>query len=69
MSDPTEVTFTQGYVCAVATMVQLFDRPSMAEELLKEVQPIDWRKIDQFDRNAIKKAGITLKRFSDKRKP
>ena len=55
-------TFTQGYVCAVAELVRLFDQPTMAEELLKAVGKVDWNTIDDFDYRPLHKAGLASRK-------
>lgn len=53
-----EQTFIQGYVCAVAEIIRTHDQPTIARDVLKGVGKVDWRTIDEFDRETLRKAGI-----------
>jgi hypothetical protein len=47
--------FTDGYICAVATLVRQHDETGMAADLLRELGRVDLRKVDAFDRPMIRK--------------
>jgi hypothetical protein len=53
-----DVAFMQGYVCAVAQLVDLYDQPTMAEELLRALGEVDWSVIDEADLEPLRKAGL-----------
>lgn len=57
-----EKSFTQGYICAVANLIRLHDQPGMAEGLLSEIAPVDWRSIDAYDRKILRDAGLVAKK-------
>lgn len=51
-------TFVQGYVCAVAEIIRTHGEPTIARDVLKGVGKVDWRTIDEFDRETLRRAGI-----------
>jgi hypothetical protein len=51
------MTFDQGYICAVATLLRQHGAESMAEELLRCVSP-DWSTIDDYDKEALAEHGL-----------
>lgn len=57
-----EDKFIQGYVCAVSTLLSLHDHPTIAEDVLNEIN-VDWTKIDIYDKKIISKAGLI--KFND----
>jgi hypothetical protein len=61
MTTPEEgaAEFTRGYVCAVANLIRLHDQPEMARDLLREILPVDWRTIAEYDRAVLRKEGLT----------
>jgi len=52
-----EDLFNQGYICAVATLLSLHDEPTIAKDVLNEIN-VDWTKIDEYDKNIISKFGL-----------
>jgi hypothetical protein len=50
--------FVQGYVTAAVNLVLLHDQPGMAAEVLLQLGKIDWRTIDAYDRDVLRKAGV-----------
>ncbi len=59
------LTFEQGYVCAVATLLRMHGSEVEAKELLACMGSIDWKSIDEYDREIIKKHGL-IKRKTKK---
>ena len=57
MKKHKELTFDQGYVCAVATLLRNHADTTAAKELLACVNP-DWSEIDEYDREIITKFGL-----------
>ena len=53
----TRRAFTQGYVCAVATLVKAHGAGTEAKDLLNCIK-VDWRTIEKYDRDILKKAGL-----------
>ena len=56
--DPDDDAFVRGYVTAAANLVLLHDQPGMAADVLLQAGRIDWRKIESFDRDTLRKAGV-----------
>lgn len=56
--------FVNGFVVAVSTLLAQHDEPTMAADALNTIAPINWRHIDEYDRNIIKAAGLRLKDFA-----
>lgn len=54
----------QGMVLAAAILASSHGEVTYAEEILAAASPINWREIDVYDRTALKKAGIKLKKFA-----
>ena len=52
------LTFEQGYVCAVATMLSQHGDSVCAKDMLGCMGNIDWSKIDEYDREIIKEYGL-----------
>lgn len=46
--------FMQGYVCACATLQRAHGADTYTEELLNCFGRVDWKQIDEFDREALK---------------
>jgi hypothetical protein len=55
MSKPT---FEQGYVCAVAQIVQLHGETTIAKDVLAAAGKIDWSQVDGYDSEILQKAGL-----------
>ena len=58
--------FTQGFICAVASLVQMHDIGSMGEETLRLVGKINWSEISSTDIDWLKTGDIDLKKFGYK---
>jgi len=56
--------FTKGYVCAVATLAKAYGDLTYADELLRALGKINWRLIDEYDREVLRGAGIVLNKYS-----
>ena len=56
--------FVQGYVAAAANLINLHGETTMARDLLDQIGRVDWRSIDEYDRNVIKAAKLKLSRWS-----
>jgi hypothetical protein len=51
------LTFEQGYVCAVATLLRQHGEETMAKDLLGCIAP-DWASIDAYDKEILSKHGL-----------
>jgi hypothetical protein len=58
MERERDTAFVRGYVCAVANLIMLHDQPTMAKDVLRPMTPINWKLIDEYDRNVLAKAGL-----------
>ena len=54
--------FERGYVCAVAEIIRTHGEDVVAKDVLRAVLPINWTKIDEYDRNALKDVRADLER-------
>lgn len=63
----SEKAFQRGYVCAVATLVKSHGADVEADELLRALGSINWRWIDQYDKDNLKEGGIILSRYGAKK--
>ena len=61
-------SFVQGYVCAVATLVRVYDAQAEADYLLSALAPIKWRTTAEVDRKWLRDGGLVLKKYT-KRHP
>lgn len=52
------LTFEQGYVCAVATMLRQHGETVYARDLLQCIEPVNWKKIPPCDREIIEQCGL-----------
>lgn len=50
--------FTRGFVCAVANLVKMHDEPTIAKDLLRCIGNVDWKTIDRYDRDILRRAGL-----------
>lgn len=62
-----DVAFVQGYVCAVANLIMLHDEPTIAKDVLNPVTPVNWKIIDEYDRDVLAKVGLAPKRRKSKK--
>lgn len=53
-----KLTFEQGYVCAVATLIRQHGEPAIAKDLLGCISIKDWSEIDQYDQEPLKKHSL-----------
>lgn len=56
--DDSELTFEQGYVCAVATLIRQHGAATMARDLMGCMPNVDWSKIDPTDREVMDQHGF-----------
>lgn len=56
--DSRDTAFLQGYVSAVANLINLRDEPTIAAEVLAQFGSIDWSKIVEEDKEALVKGGV-----------
>ena len=56
--------FTKGMICAAAIIASSHGEIMMAEEILQACGKINWRAIDNYDREKLRQAGVALKKFS-----
>jgi hypothetical protein len=54
--------FERGYVCAVAEIIRTHGEDVVAKDVLRGVLPINWKKIDKYDRDALKEVRADLER-------
>ena len=59
--DRLGLAFTQGYICAVASLVKMHGEDTMAKDLLGGIGKVDWKNIDEYDRNILREAGLLRK--------
>lgn len=50
--------FEQGYICAVANLLNLFDEPTIAQNVLNELGEPDWSKISEEDKHTLRENGM-----------
>lgn len=56
--------FTKGMICAASIVAASHGDTVIAKEILQACGKINWRTIDQYDKDKLKEAGIVLKRFA-----
>ena len=54
--------FERGYVCAAAEIMRTHGEDVVAKDVLRAVLPINWAKIDEYDRNALKDVRADVER-------
>lgn len=52
------LTFEQGYVCAVATLLRQHGETTIAKDVMGCMPNVDWSKIDPFDKEAFAEYGL-----------
>ena len=52
------LTFEQGYICAVATLLRQHGETVYAKDLLACMCNVDWSKIDKYDIEALDQFGL-----------
>lgn len=54
----TTTEFCKGYICAVSTLLRQHGKDTYAKDLLGCIGLVDWRKIPEYDREPLRKAGL-----------
>lgn len=54
--------FTQGYVCAVANIISTHGEDVIARDVLRGAGHVNWKIIDDYDRDILAKAGLAPRR-------
>jgi hypothetical protein len=55
---PESLSFEQGYVCAVATLLRQHGASVYAKEMLRCIGKWDWSRIDPYDLEALEEHGL-----------
>lgn len=58
MTKKEKIAFDQGYVCAVATIINTHDKPTVAKDVLSCNLPSDWSVIADEDIKTLTDAGL-----------
>jgi len=58
--------FERGYVCAVAEIIRTHGEDVVAKDVLRGILPVNWRNIDEYDREALKSVRADLRREAER---
>lgn len=58
MNEKSNLSFEDGYACAVVNLINMFDQPSMAKELLNALGNINYKNLPEHELNTLVKHNL-----------
>jgi hypothetical protein len=58
-----QLTFQDGYICAVANIIRTHDDPVIAKDVLKALGKVDWSKVEPDDHTLLREYKLTTDTF------